>query len=281
MKKIDLDQLPRWTPWPARLLGLNQWQPAPRTLDKIEGEYDQDKYASMLESFRAAGGRWTPEEVRRGQYGKPQDAEICMVWRNELFLTTLREGRELLYAYMKEVLGPAMEKAATVVELGCGFGYNLWMFSRWFPDKLFLGGDFSANAVRLAGELNAASKNLRFRQFNFYDPDYRLLEEAQPPCLVLTYHALEQVPRAGCLFDALAQRRQAISSVFHFEPIFGLQGEDLMGLLRRRYIEVNDYNRDLWELVNNRPEVEVVQSQANVVGLNPMNPSSVVEWRFR
>lgn len=281
MKRIDLNELPRWTPWPARLLELEQWRPASRTLAKIEGEYNQDKYAQMLESFRAGGSGWTPEEVRQRQYGKPQDAEICMVWQDQLHLTTLREGRRVLYACMREVLGPAVEQAATVVELGCGFGYNLWLLSQWYPDKLFLGGDFSANAVDLASELNASSPNLRFRQFNFYDPDYRLLEEAQAPCLVLTYHALEQVPQANCLFEALARNRRIISSVFHFEPIYGLQGDDLMGLLRRRYIQVNDYNTDLWELAKGRADVEIIRSQANVVGLNPMNPSSVLNWRFR
>ncbi len=56
MKRIPLDELPAWSPWPARLLGLEPWRIPNRTLAKIDAEYDREKYAQCLARSRARIG---------------------------------------------------------------------------------------------------------------------------------------------------------------------------------------------------------------------------------
>ena len=51
--------------------------------------------------------------------------------------------------------------------------------------------------------------------------------------------------------------------------------------MRQRYIEMNDYNRDLLGALQCRGEhIRIVHSEANVLGLNPLNPISVIRWEF-
>jgi hypothetical protein len=47
-RKISLKELPSWSPWPVRIVGLQQWSVPTRNLDKITAEYNNDKYAKLL-----------------------------------------------------------------------------------------------------------------------------------------------------------------------------------------------------------------------------------------
>jgi hypothetical protein len=51
-------------------------------------------------------------------------------------------------------------------------------------------------------------------------------------------------------------------------------------LMRRRYAELNDYNRDLLSQLQRRSYIRILSIQTNVIGLNPLNPTSVIEWEF-
>jgi hypothetical protein len=50
--------------------------------------------------------------------------------------------------------------------------------------------------------------------------------------------------------------------------------------MRRRYVEANDYNRDLLSALQARSFVRIVETRDDVVGLNPFNPTSVIHWQF-
>lgn len=54
-----------------------------------------------------------------------------------------------------------------------------------------------------------------------------------------------------------------------------------MGLMRRRYAQVNDYNRDLASQVLGL-KARIVRQEVNVLGLgiNPFNPVFLLQWEF-
>jgi hypothetical protein len=98
---------------------------------------------------------------------------------------------------------------------------------------------------------------------------------------VLTCHALEQLPDARCVIAALERVRERILRVVHVEPLFRPSRHNLIGMLRNRYAELNDYNRNLLEVVESHPEIEIQKLETDVFGNNPLNPSSVLVWQFR
>jgi hypothetical protein len=281
MKSIALQDLPRWSDWPARLLGIASWKIPERTIEKIDSEYDKDKYAKCLAYLEGQSGSVTPEQVKQFEFGSNQDRSICISLGDDLYELSLKEARSMYYDLLSEALAPEIAKSNSVVELGAGYGYNLWMLRDRFREKTFFGGEYSANATQIATRLYADSDRISVRQFNFYSPEsYQFLGGLKPPILILTSHAVEQIPRAAPLLDNLAIHRDRIGSVFHFEPVHGKPGSTLLQLLRYRYTETNDYNRDLLPELAGRQNVEIVSRRDNVYGMNPLNPSSIIHWRY-
>jgi hypothetical protein len=280
---VELADLSQWSSWPARLLGLEQMPGCQRTIEKIDREYDKDKYARCLKYARSvAKAKLSAERVRAFE----QDADnrlICTARGNELIAmpgqVAMRRYEEMLAKTMRA----AIREAAVIVELGCGFGYHLWTLSRQFPGKQFIGGDYSENAVRLAALLFDAYPNIKVSRLNLYAPQYELLEELgdASPMLIYSVHAMEQLRSATPVLNALSRYRDRIHSVFWFEPANELHDSSLLGLLRRRYAEVNDYNRDLVSRLRERNDITIVQLQEHVFGANPLNPLSIIQWKFQ
>lgn len=279
MERIELRDLPRWSQWPERLLGLVPWSTPERTIEKIEAEYNRDKYERCLDFLNGAGGAAGPDEVKTFELGASAGRQICFSVGPDLFQSSVEDVRRQYYALLADRLAPAIEKCRTVVELGCGYGYNLWMLHGRWPDRHFAGGEYAAKAVALAEKLYAGGNGPRVEQFNFYESPYTLLEKLEGPIVVFTSHALEQLPRAAGVVDALASSAKVVD-VFHFEPVYELQADqELMAMMRRRYIEANDYNRDLLTAVRAHPQAELLSVEENIFGLNPLNPTSVIHWR--
>jgi hypothetical protein len=137
------------------------------------------------------------------------------------------------------------------------------------------GGEYSRNAVAIANRLN-----LEVDRFNYYEPnDYKLIKEGST---VLTVHSVEQLPSAKTFIENLYRNREKIELVVNLEPSFLSERVSLIGILRNRYIELNDYNRDLISLLSNGEyEVEILEYHPDYIGLNPLNSTNIVVWRFK
>jgi len=282
MPEITLNELPDWSPWPARLLGLDAWNVPDRTIETVEHEYDQDKYAACRSFWQDTAGQVTAEEVKAFEFGGEATSLFCVSDGDRLIVTERDEARARYYALVTTTMSQAIREADVVVELGSGYGYNLWMLSQQFSGTRFLGGEYSANAVGLAKELYSGHDEIEVRPFNFYDREYRVLDAPSKGerAVVFTAHAVEQLPSSRCLLAGLRPWARAISNVFHFEPLTELHGETLLGLMRRRYAVLNDYNRDLFSTLRSDADVQILEVRANVFGLQPFNPTSVIQWRF-
>ena len=282
MKRIPLDELPAWSPWPARLLGLEPWRIPNRTLAKIDAEYDQEKYARCLARYEASEseGALSPGDLAAIEWG-PSDQTLAGSVGDEIVLMTTRQAMQEYRTLLSSVMESKIARADNVVELACGYGIQLWNLGEVFPEKRFLGGEYSANAVRLAAKLYRQVPNIRVRSFNFHDSRYdSLFEERAGASVVFTSYGIDCLPSAGHFLDTLARYAESIRSVFHFEPVHEFYDNSLLGLLRKRYTEANDYNRDLLSQLEGRANIRILQRRPNVFGSNPLHPTSVIEWEF-
>lgn len=280
MRDLALRDLPAHSPWPARLLGLDRFAQQVRNKDKISAEYDRDKFAACLGRYRVSA--MDPVSLRFSIDAQPERRERDTVWREQLKLATREEQINCFFELLDEVLTVPIARAATVVELGTGFGTNLWHFAQRFPDQTFVGGDISDNAIVLAGELYRDMDNLRVEKFDFYAPRYDLFDGLEAPVLVFTSQAIEQLPCTRPFLDAIAGHREAIGEVIHLEPACHLDDSSLLGQMRRRYNQINDYNHDLVAcLRESNIDIEIVDLRKDVFGFNAFNSLSLVHWRFR
>ncbi len=278
-REIPLAELPQWSPWPVRLLGLAEWKDQKRDTAKVDREYDKDEYLRCL-NFKKENPNAMPDEVRAHEFRLPR-TPFCVSQKNKLFELPAEQVIPVDNAVLLDALQPHMDSIDTVVELGCGYGYNLWELRRHFPEKQFLGGDYSPNAVALAGMLYEDCPNMFIETFNFYDNSFPMLERCPKGSnvLVFTRHATEQLPTARNVFATLAQHFDRIRVGVHLEVGFDNYGDSLLDLLRKRYVVVNDYNRDIVSLLQARTDIEVLVNESDVYGVNPLNPSTHLVWR--
>jgi hypothetical protein len=281
-KTISVDDLPRWSNWPARLLGVEDFASVKRDTAKVHAEYSVDKWQKCLDAFEASGGTMDAQALRRLSYDISLAKPRASVQRGQLVEAT---NEEIMSAYdqiLRDAMAPATADAATVVELGSSFGHIMWMLRKAFPQLIFRGGDYADSAVALAAKLYAGLENISVSKFDFYAPTYDIIENAKGPVIVYTSQALEQIPKSAGVIETLSRYKGKISRVFHLEPAYALYGSDsVLDLMRRRYIELNDYNRDLIPTLTNRSDVEILRQDANIIGWNPFNSLALTEWRFK
>jgi hypothetical protein len=274
--EVPLNELPRWSPWPARVLGLEAWTVPERSRAKVEAEYNADKYARCLAYLRTRADA-TPEDVKVFELGA-SDETICISRGGRLFSCKLGHARELYYELLAEAMTAAISTSGAVVELGCGYGYNLGWLAERLPGPQYRGGDYSVNAVEIARILYSGREDVAVERFDYYETPYALFDGLPQPVTVFTSHSLEQLPTAAGVLDALLAAGSRIASVFHFEPFYEESDDSLLALMRRRYAEVNDYNRDLGRELRQRPGIQVQRLEADVLGLNPLNATGVAHW---
>jgi hypothetical protein len=265
MKPVNLnDYLNNNNPWSHRLLGNVDFQKT-RDIGQIEREYNQDKYAKL-----AAFNLSSMEEYRNlelEQAGLPvETARPIISIGDELFEVTVPEARKMHY----ELIHGNVSKYATsrICELGCGYGYNLTLFT----GEVY-GGEYSHNAVKIGQHLG-----LDVNPFNYYNQeDYHLI---RPETTVFTSHSIEQIPDANVIINNLRSVKKNISVVVHIEPTIVMERTSLLGLMRNKYMALNDYNKNLIYVLQQAPDIEILDYQQDVFGVVPLNSSNIVVWRF-
>jgi len=277
MRPISVERLPEFSPWPARLLGVEPWRVPKRDLARVQREYDRDTYGRCL-AFLAAHPRAGARELRQHELGDLR-RRVCVSTGNKLFTTTMAKAWQWHMSLLVDMLRPYLRKAQVVVELGCGYGYNLWWLQQRFPDRSFVGGELSRNAQRVARRL-FRTPGIQVQHFNYCDTSWQLLRDCPRPYVLFTSHSIEQLPSAAHAVRCLA-RCKGLLAVCHLEPVVELEGKSLLGLLRRRYAEANDYNRDLLSCLRSHPGIRVVATRHDIGGLNPLNPTSFTAWELR
>ena len=111
--------------------------------------------------------------------------------------------------------------------------------------------------------------HIKMHEFDFNDGDaYRKIIPAGVPTIVMTHHSVEQIPDYRPILEGLLSCDEIVG-VVHMEPAFP----------RPIYAGAWDYNRNMMEVLEGDPRVEILEVTKNVFGVNPANPTSVVRWR--
>ncbi len=276
-KPIALSDLPQHSLWPARLLGLAPWEDVRRDHAKVDQEYNLGNYKKCLDFFDHAAHKPSLQEVRRQEFGEVSTALSSR--GDDLVLMDFWESYQAYYDLIAASVLPRAKGARTILELGCGYGYNLDMLRERAQGFAYCGGEFSPNAVALAGKLFKG--DIKVEPLDLYAAAYPVLEAAEGPVVIYTAHAIEQIPDISNLFVVLVKHKDKIQEVIHCEPVQGLQGDSLLGLLRRSYTNACDYNRNLIEELRRRDDIEILEATPNVFGVNAFNATSVIRWRFK
>ncbi|MFC1920720.1 hypothetical protein ACFLYQ_03235 [Chloroflexota bacterium] len=278
MDEISVNDLPGYSSWVARILGIEPFDRIQRNIEKIDAEYEKEKYAEFLAYYEGKKGV-TAKDLRILETASFPD-RMCISRDSRLFLTSPDECRRLDDRMTADTLAGLVDEVKTVVELGCGYGYNFTVLNETYPERIWFGGEYSNNAVKLAGRLFTDDSNVSVFPFNWYDSDWSIFNKLQEKALVFTKHSIEQLPLVKDVIPNFRKYREKIHAVVHMEPIFELADEETtLGLFRRAYIRLNDYNTDLLSAVKDMG-VDIMEVKHDIFGSNPLNPTSIICWRF-
>lgn len=280
MQKIELNELPKYSPWVARLLNIVSFQKPERNIAKIDAEYDKDKFAKLLQLYEKNSGM-DIERLRGVEEDfLPPEKKLCVSQGNELFLMPATEVQSQDRQIILDSLAPYMTQSRVVIELGCGYGYNLSVLRETAPDHLFIGADYSPNAINLARKLFRGYSEVSFSTFNFYDEIWPVFDTVEEKALVFTNHAIEQLPSVKSIMPTFNKYQQKIALVVHLEPVFEFNdGNTTLGLMRQSYALLNDYNRDLFTCIKDMG-ANILKVEKDIFGPNPLNPTSLIVWQF-
>ncbi len=278
LERISVDELPKYTPWVGRLLHLEPFSKPVRNLAKIDAEYDKDKYAKLLAYYKKQPDASVADIRTKESFGDSET--ICFSRRGELFLTSVVHCRQLQDRLLIDTLAKPVSEARVVVELGCGYGYNLSVLRNAFPNRLWLGGEYSKNAIKLASHLFADSEDISVLPFNYYDETWAILESLAEKALVFIRHSIEQLPQVKSIMPTFCKYKDKIAEVVHLEPVFELiDKRSTLGQMRQAYTLMNDYNTDLLTSLNSMG-AQILKTEIDLIGANPLNPTSLIHWKF-
>ena len=278
--KRTVDDLPRYSSWPARLLGSEPWEQRVKNRPEIEREYQEEKWGGLLASIRES-----PRPLGLA------DLDLVMQGGEELVLysdgvdlieTTAREAHIRYREFVAGVLKPFLP-ATAIVELGAGYGSIIVDLARRaeFSGIPAFGLELTEAGVELIRQMSAAESvdvtAGRCDMLADVVTDTPIPEGA----LVYTSYAACYEPRhsAGFVQGIAALRPKAVVLI---EPCHEhCDDSTLLGLLRRRYIEINDYNTNLATLIHEQREngaVRILNEHKAAFGPNPLLAASVIVW---
>lgn len=268
MKKADWNEyLSIKNPWVKRLLGIEPFSKI-RDLNQIQREYDQDKYGSLLNLNFSDVNQYKEHEYH--QVGLNFLSTMVFSLEEEVFEARVEIVRSLYYSLVANIIHRYQPRR--ICELGCGYGINFPHLGQ-LSEEVY-GGEFSQSAVQIAQCLN-----FDIQMFNYYDlNNYGFIRKQS---LIFTSHSVEQLPDAQCFISGLKKYQENIDVVVNFEPTFLSDRHTLIGTLRNRYVELNDYNRNLVDLLHSRDDIEILEFYPDSIGMNPLNPACVIVWKFQ
>lgn len=280
--KIDLNQLPEFSPWPGRIMGVEEWK-APGERDKahILREYGE-KWGNLLQVFQNKSFADLTQAL--DFLFETHFPEKLLFHANEdiYYADTGPQFWNFFYAKISDVLSRYMSAEDSIVELGCGWGRNLFYFLNSGICRSAVGGEYAPEGIKL-GELmkNRFNLPIEFHYFDFKNPGQEFLKKMEGK-VVFTHNSIEQVnylPKSTVLSIAACSPKVVV----HFEPVYEYRnGNSLLHFFWKRYTEMNDYNRNLVSVLKElekEGKIEIILEQIHYLGLNAFNPGSIIAWR--
>jgi len=273
-----LSELPKYSSWPKRLLGLEEFKQRLKNKQEVLREYEKEKWGELLKLFKKKD--WSSfsefrDSVNGGHSLLPRS------WKDRLFLLGESDFNHLQADILADILTHFLP-SGNIVELGCGFGGMLLDVAgrRQLKQVQFIGGDIAPSGVELVN-LMAKKFDLKVQAHAF---DFENFNKSLIPAdaIILTSFSLSCFDRSmeKNIEDFMSARPKV---VIHLEPVnCQANKDDLLSLMRKRYLEVNGYNGDLGIVLKGLEKIgsiKILAQQEHFLGANPFIPVSLIIWK--
>ena len=276
MKPIDLNDLPQYSKWISELLGDKNSKRL-KNQQQIDREYGLEKWGSLLAKWK--NDPCGVDVVRSWEL--PAESVFAGLIGNQLMLMTPAESLDYYVNLVEQAL--LDDPSEHLVEIGCGYGSVLFGLLKrgGINYGSVMGLEYTTQGMELAKNLAVwHNYDVVIGQGDFNAPSISDLE-IKPNSDIVTSFSL------CCVHESVQALNNIIRlnprRVLHFEPVFQHYREQTtLGLLQRRYMEINDYNSSLLQELNRLAEdgaIEIIKEVPSVFGSNCLLPASLLVWR--
>jgi SAM-dependent methyltransferase len=309
LRAIPFMESGAFSPWPTRLLELEDWPKGNRSPEEVLKEYNDGWYGHLLELWEVFSASLNEPRANSGAAPRffyavlkhiaagveankaiyrSSENEYLFSAGDEMMVGDLTLGNMVHFDMIIRLCDAHLSASSirTVVEPGCGSGINLFHLYSYLDLDRIVGGDICSNAVtlanRIAGRLRIPGE---FHHFDYGDYESLAnLTKGLERYALITCHSIEQIQLSEAPFvDNVLNLRNRPELVLQFEPLVW-EDEALMSALCRRYAAKNRYNQDLLAVLLERQEqrkLDVVAYRKRCFGLSAFNPTSFVCWKPR
>lgn len=196
--------------------------------------------------------------------------EICKITRIEY----AKFRKEILNFYIKQNI----DDSDTIVELGCGWGLNLWTILVNNPQKKLEGYELSENGLNVCKEINNHFNcNVSFGNINLTkNSTFPILKNKS----VFTFHVLEQLKYdTSVVIENILKSKPKM--VLHFEPVPELYGNTAHEKLVKHFINYMDYQDNLLttlKIFEKEGRITIVDSKRLHFAANPFFETCLIKW---
>jgi hypothetical protein len=275
-----LNDLPRFSPWPARLLGLDPWETKRKTPKEIIREFEYEKWGPLLKKVRAAGREVSIEEVDEWMLSH-LPSPLCWIG-DSLELISPMKAHNIQTNLVAELVESYLP-ASALVELGAGYGSIILSLAKRNSclGMPIMAGEYTDSGLELIRNLSRAQGlNIQTAHCDFFSSQITDLD-IPPGAIIFTSFAVCCVSQLSSDFVKAILTLQP-KVVMHLEPCYEhCDSTTLLGLMRRRYIDINDYNTNLVTLLHEHQKqgsLTIVVEKPLVFGVNPLLTASVIVW---
>ena len=261
-------------------MGLEPWEARKKIPSELLREFELDKYGPLWERANSASQEVTIQELAEGGWNSTEKL-ICL---NGGELVEMEEKDAYLRQYqIQRAILTGFGPSRSLVELGAGFGGVILRLAldEHFRDTSLFAAEYAASGIKLLNLL-AKSQGTELIVGHCDFNSERITDLAIPPhATIFTSFAAHYVPQYGTDFVGTISSWNPLV-VVHFEPLYEMcNASTLLGALQLRYIQVNDYNRNLLTVLKDaesRGKITIVMKQSQMFGSNPLLPFSVIAW---
>jgi hypothetical protein len=279
-KEISLDDISLYSPWPSRLLGLVEWKQRRKTPAELIREFNDEKWFKIVSIINDNPGI-TIELLDREIM---KDREIAYAHGDRFFVAPWSEVNTLHLNIYEATLAKYLAGSPSgLVELGAGYGSVILNLARRLPSRSYplFAGELTTNGTSALKQL-AANENIQISA-GFCDLRSGGISGIEIPygSVIFTCFAAFYIPwLAASFISFLASFKPR--AVIHFEPCYEHHNDGrLFSLLCQRYIQLNDYNRNMISVLHEAQSnglIKILEERRNVVGANPLLPTSILVW---
>lgn len=280
-KLIDIDDLPQYSTWPARLLVVSDWETRVRNEQLVKTEYGQ-KWGDLSVEYRKHNFKTLRKAIEYLFITHFQSHILFHIDEQIYQAENSVQLWDYFYTRIMTVLGKHLTPDDTLVELGCGWGRNLLYALDKGLCQRAIGGEYTEEGQKL-GQLigKQFDLSLDINPFDYYKPDPEFMK-CLKDTVVFTHNSIEQISyMPEETIQAIAENRP--KAVIHFEPIYEYRTKDTMlHYIWKRYTEVNDYNRNLITVLKKLEQqglLNILEERKHALGLNAFNPGSYIVWQ--